>query len=231
MFSFCSLSYLVPRFTNFTKNTLKTQIFDQPNFRPALIQSHLNYCSIVWGFTAKSNIESLFRIQKKGIRAIVPGFINYKYRDGELPGHTKPYFNEYKLLGVHGVIVTNALLFIYKIRYIPSLLPISVRLVIADDAPIPGSTYETSNAWLTIYGDTVYRKSVFFKGPLLSINPNFIDTIYPETTVDVNVIKRKLKCVMFDIQSMGENEEWTANNFLLNNIPGLRSSARSIWQF
>ena len=90
----------------------------------------------------------------------------------------------------------------------------------------PGSTYETSNAWLTIYGDTVYRKSVFFKGPLLSINPNFIDTIYPETTVDVNVIKRKLKCVMFDIQSMGENEEWTANNFLLNNIPGLRSSAR-----
>ena len=30
-----------------------------------LIQSHLNYCSIVWGFTAKSNIESLFRIQKK----------------------------------------------------------------------------------------------------------------------------------------------------------------------
>ena len=122
--------------------------------------------------------------------------------------------------------LTNALLFIYKIRYILSLLPISVRLVIADDAPIPGSTYETSNAWLTIYGDTVYRKSVFFKGPLLSINPNFIDTIYPETTVDVKVIKRKLKCVMFDIQSMGENEEWTANNFILNNIPGLRSSAR-----
>ena len=191
-----------------------------------LIQSHLNYCSIVWGFTAKSNIESLFRIQKKGIRAIVPGFINYKYSDGELPGHTKPYFNEYTILGMHGVIVTNALLFIYKIRCIPSLLPISVRLVIADDAPIPGSTYETSHAWLTIYGDTVYRKSVFFKGPLLSINPNFIDTIFPETTVDVKVIKRKLKCAMFDIQSMGENEEWTAKNFILNNIPGLRSSAR-----
>ena len=105
------------------------------------------------------------------------------------------------------LIVTNALLFIYKIRYNPSLLPISVRLVIADDAPIPGSTYETSNAWLTIYEDTVYRKSVFFKGPaLLFINPNFIDTIYPETIVDVKVIKRKLKCAMFDIQSMGENE-------------------------
>ena len=111
-------------------------------------------------------------------------------------------------------------------RYISSLLPISERLVIADDAPIPGSTYETSNAWLTIYGDTVYRKSVFFKGPLLSINTNFIDAIDPETTVDVKIIKRKLKFAMFDIQSMGENEEWTAKNVILNNIPGLRSSAR-----
>ena len=86
-----------------------------------LILSHLNYCSIVWRFTANSNIESLFLIQKKGIRAIVPVFINYKYRDGEMPGNTKPYFNEYRILGVHGVIVANALLFIYKIRYIPSL--------------------------------------------------------------------------------------------------------------
>ena len=66
--------------------------------------------------------------------------------NSELPGHTKPYFNEYKILSVHGVIVTNALLFINKKRYIPSLLPISIQLVIADDAPIPGSTYETSNA-------------------------------------------------------------------------------------
>ena len=44
--------------------------------------------------------------------------------------------------------------------------------------------------------------------------------------MSITIIKRKLKCVMFDIQSMGENEEWTANNFILNNIPGLRSSAR-----
>ena len=46
-----------------------------------LIQSHLNYCLIVRGFTAKSKIESLFQIQKKGIRALVPSFVNYKYRD------------------------------------------------------------------------------------------------------------------------------------------------------
>ena len=33
----------------------------------SFVQSHLNYCSLVWGFTTKSNIDSLFRPQKKGI--------------------------------------------------------------------------------------------------------------------------------------------------------------------
>ena len=56
----------------------------------SFVQSHINYCSLFWGFSAKSNIESLFTAQKKGMRAIVPGFIKYMYRvDGTLPGHTK----------------------------------------------------------------------------------------------------------------------------------------------
>ncbi len=40
----------------------------------SFVQSHLNYCSIVWGFAAKSHIESLFSRQKQGIRAVMPGF-------------------------------------------------------------------------------------------------------------------------------------------------------------
>ena len=31
----------------------------------SLVQSHLNYCSLVWGFTNKSKIEALFSTQKK----------------------------------------------------------------------------------------------------------------------------------------------------------------------
>ena len=55
----------------------------------SFIQSHLNFCSLVWGFTSKSSIEAIFSKQKKGLRAVIPGFINYKFRDGEIPGHTK----------------------------------------------------------------------------------------------------------------------------------------------
>ena len=48
----------------------------------SFVQSHLNFCSLVWGFAAKSNIESLFSRQKQGIRAVMPGHVNYNYDDG-----------------------------------------------------------------------------------------------------------------------------------------------------
>ena len=42
-----------------------------------------NYCSLIWGFAAKSHIESLFSEQKQGMRAIMPGYVNYWY-DNEI---------------------------------------------------------------------------------------------------------------------------------------------------
>ena len=35
------------------------------------------------------------------MRAVIPGFINYNFKGGLLPGHTKPAFNEYEILTVH----------------------------------------------------------------------------------------------------------------------------------
>ena len=68
----------------------------------SFVQSHINYCSLVWGFWAEANIESLFRAQKKGMRAVIPGYINYRYLpDGTLPGHTKSYFTKYDILTIH----------------------------------------------------------------------------------------------------------------------------------
>ena len=92
---------------------------------------------------------------------IVDEKLNWSAHIKTLKGKMSRYI-KYKILGVHGVIVTNALLFIYKISYIPSLLPIFVRLVIADDAPIPGSTYETNNAWLTIYMGILSIENLYF---------------------------------------------------------------------
>ena len=53
----------------------------------SFVQSHLNFCSLVWGFTNKSNIDMLFTMQKKAMRAVMPGYVNYFYKDGKLLRH------------------------------------------------------------------------------------------------------------------------------------------------
>ena len=70
----------------------------------SFIQSHLNFCSLVWGFAAKSFINELLTIQKKAIRAVMPGYIRYFYKDGVIPTHTKTAFNDFNILTVHNII-------------------------------------------------------------------------------------------------------------------------------
>ena len=80
----------------------------------SMVQSHLNYCSLIWGFAAKSNIELLFRNQKKAMRAVMPGYVNYFYKEGKIPTHTKESFYKYNILTIHGIIIKNALIFMHK---------------------------------------------------------------------------------------------------------------------
>ena len=70
----------------------------------SFIQSHLNFCSLVWGFAAKTYIDSVFSKQKAGIRAVMDGYINFKYRKGEIPTHTKPFFTKNQILTVPSII-------------------------------------------------------------------------------------------------------------------------------
>ena len=194
----------------------------------SFVQSHINYCSLVWGFSAKSNIESLFTAQKKGIRAIVPGFINYRYRlDGTLPGHTKSYFSKYDILTVHSIIVLNTLIFIHKTRHFPQTLPSSIRLLIAENAPLPGDTHDTCFEWLQNHNNHFYNRSVFYKGPLLSIIPQMSDLTTLPTLLNLKIYRSNVRNALKLIQTQGNEEEWQINNFILYNIPGLRKSLKN----
>ena len=37
----------------------------------SFVQSHINFCSLVWGFSCKSTIEAIFCKLKKGLRAVI----------------------------------------------------------------------------------------------------------------------------------------------------------------
>ena len=193
----------------------------------SFVQSHLNFCPLVWGFAAKNHIESLFSSQKKGLRAAVPGYINYYYNDGVVPTHTKSYFSKFKILTVHGIIVTNTLTFIHKIQNFPHSLPTSIRDTIPSNAPKLGSDHETCEEWSKIYGTNCFTKSVFFKGPLFFIDQKFVELVTPVTKRSYKLYRNKAKNLLLKLQSEGDVEDWQADNFILYNVSGLRKSNRT----
>jgi exonuclease III len=194
----------------------------------SFVQSHLNYCSLIWGFSSKSNIEALFTKQKKGIRAIMPGRVNYYFKDGKLPTHTKPGFNELGVMTVHNIIVQNTLLLLFKISgSLHSTVPISVVNTIDLDAPTHGSTHDTCRDWLDNYNCTLTRNSLFFKGPLLKIDPELSQTLLsPTSLLSIKALRGNIKRTLLDIQKRGDFNEWQSENFILFNIKGLRQSSR-----
>ena len=191
----------------------------------SFVQSYLNFCSLVWGFASKTHIESLFRRQKQGIRAIMPGYVNYRYKDGQLPSHTKSSFYNNCILTVQGLIVKNALILMHKAKHFPLSLPYSVINMFPDNMPSLGSDCDTSAAWLAVYGNMNFRSSIFYKGPLLAINDINVDITTLPSLFSINLYKKSANRKMLEMQNLGNDEEWP--NFLLYSIPGLRRSPRT----
>ena len=190
----------------------------------SFVQSHLNYCSLVWGFTCKSRIDTLFNKQKSGLRAVIPGYINYRYRDGKTPGHTKSSFKEYGILTVQGIIAKNALTLMYSINQHGDLLPKSVKNLIPNNAPTEDDTHQSCAEWLLKYSCRHFKTSLFFKGPLLYISSFHTESSF-KSIAFTSTYKSHVKHALIEQQSMGDSDEWPC--FLINDIRGLRKSTRT----
>ena len=83
----------------------------------SFIQSHLSYCSTVWGLRSKNSLSALFRAQKKAIRATDYKFQNYFYdkKTGKTASHTKEIFNRLRLMTIHNIIGKNCLVMLHKV--------------------------------------------------------------------------------------------------------------------
>ena len=109
----------------------------------------------------------------------------------------------------------------HKITYMPGLLPSSIKDLFTSDIPKYGTSYEDNIKWLTTYSQPYLRASVFYKGPILAITEHNISRITcPSSIFSINIYKKSAKRVMIELQSSGNNEEWSP--FLLHNLPGLR---------
>ena len=78
----------------------------------SLVSPHLNYCSIVWGFTSSKNINRIHRLQKRGMRIVT----NSSYLS-----HSLPLFLKMQILPIPELISLETAIFMYKLN--SNLLP------------------------------------------------------------------------------------------------------------
>ena len=74
----------------------------------ALIHSHLSYCPTIISCTSNSNINKLFKLQKKAIRIITNSSYN---------AHTLPLFYQHKILPLTKIFLYDKLKFMHAINY------------------------------------------------------------------------------------------------------------------
>ena len=86
----------------------------------SFIQSHLVYCSNVWGLGSKNSVARIFTAQERAIRGVKRGFVRYFYKKdtGELPAHTKNIFPKNEFLTIYNIIAQQAVAFMQKSRRI-----------------------------------------------------------------------------------------------------------------
>ena len=88
-----------------SRNTLNKHLLKQLYF--SFIHSYLTYGNIAWGSTCKSTLIPLYRCQKHAIRVI-----NFK----DCFTHTKPLFDEMKVLNIYEINVSQILCFMFKCK-------------------------------------------------------------------------------------------------------------------
>ena len=192
----------------------------------SFVQSHLNYCCLVWGFACKSSIDSVFTKQKKAMRAIMPGFVRYYYKNGELPTGTKTSFSEYKILTVHGIIAKSTILFMNKYHYQPDNLPKSVSDLIDNDAPkyCLDETDDPAQRWFAKHNTSIYRNSLFFSGPMIYTDPELKNLVRPNP--GISNFKNMVKNILLKFEHREDPEKWEDSKFFIHEIQGIRKSKR-----
>ena len=188
----------------------------------SLIQSHLNYCSNVWGLGSKSSINRIFTAQKKAVRASENKFNNgfYNSETGELPCHTKEIFTRNKFLTVHNLIAKNCLAAMHKIYLNTS--PTKISSLFQCNKPvlrnsrrdpqffdIPKSRLFALDRTLTIKGPKLYNY-------VMNLLIKKQTSEYPERKF-LDPFKRMVSGFLNTLQSKG-GLEWEDENFTIYNF-------------
>ena len=214
----------------------------------ALFKSHISYCISSWGGIPRYKVESLFSIQKRCIRLLFGKELSFDHagffetcarvrtyqqhmaKKNYLLEHTKPLFNEYKILSLHHLYIQHTFVELFKI--IKYRTPISVFELFCQSPRntnflmlLPRINLDVSK-FNFVFRATLIWNSII--GTLLNkCIPNPVGIMVPgssecsDLSAPISYIKNKLKDVLFCIQKLepqsqfnkSKSKEWNPENF------------------
>ena len=157
----------------------------------SLIQSHVNYCNIVWANVNDYFMAKLFILQKKVIRIICNVTFN---------AHTLPIFIHLNLLNWHDINKLNIAIFMFLC--FKGLLPPYISSKFDLNCHIHNyNTRNAKNFHLPKIRTNVSRNSIFYKGPVVwnSIHNSIKDK------PTLNSFKSSYKSYLISLYSSSQN--------------------------
>ena len=103
-------------------------------------------------------------------------------------------------------------------------MPPSIIFTIPTSSPVSRSTYEDCEEWLQTHNSaSVYRTSLFFKGPMLYSTSGLIEASN-NAVVYYKSFKNNVRKRILAFQNEWDKDEWQPNNFVLGKFSGLWAS-------
>jgi hypothetical protein len=202
------------------RHSVPTELYQR--IYSSLFESHLSYGISVWGVALKNKSdEKLFVIQKHCIRILfgdVEAYFNKHstcarsrpYGLQKLGSnfyqkeHTKPLFNNLKILTVQSLFKYHCISEIYKIIKFRCPYPLFECINVSKrDTSMTIILPEKTNTFL-------YQASILWN----TIHKKIIDTS-KGLEASVNIVKLRSKNAILDCQAVGEKNLWTDKNFQL----------------
>ena len=225
---------IIKRIKKFIPQTEYLKLYD------AFFKSHISYCISCWGGISSNKFESLFSIQKRCIRLLFGKELSFDHAEfyetcartrtyqqhmskkNYCLEHTKPIFSEYNILSLRHLYIQHTFVELFKI--VKFRAPFSVFELFN---PSPRNTnllmclpkinldlskynfvFSASLIWNSLIGGLLEKCSPNSAGIMVPGSSEFSDTTTP-----ISYIKKKLKNILLDTQKLGENDEWTAENY------------------
>ena len=208
----------------------------------ALFKSHLSYCISCWGGIPNYKLESLFSIQKRCIRLLFGKQLTFDHagfyetcarvrtyqqhmakKDFQLE-HTKPIFNEEKILSLHHLYMQHIFVDLFKI--VKHRTPISLYELF-NPSPrttnflmcLPRINLELSKQNFVFSGSLIWNSLI--RRLLNRCSPNENGKMVPgssecsDLSAPISLIKTRLKDILFKTQMLetpGRAKEWMPHN-------------------